>query len=337
MTTTLPNKPSRPQIGSPVHHDDDVPSVEEIKQKILLHKLKTALALAERVKTMPDGSRVIVRFTPVQRLEHQVLIITFSTLAITGLLQRYSQFDAVALIIKFLGDIDALRVIHHLAAVIFIFQSIYHVLALLNTWFVKIERGHMWPQIQDFKNLLGMVKYNLGLVAQRPEFDRYTVEEKLEYWALLWGTPLMIITGVVMWFPIQTTTFLPGYAIPVARALHGWEAVLATLAILVWHMYHTVIKERNTSIFTGVMPEEAMQHEHPLEYQRIMAAFEYVQTIQTQTAQQVSPKSNNKVSVVSDTVIQEKNKKGGTESWTESNAQTVQTGTSGSSAGPTSL
>lgn len=135
----------------------------------------------------------------------------------------------------------------------------------------------MWPSLKDLTDLLSMVKFNLRISQKRPEFDRFSAEEKLEYWALLWGTPLMILTGAMMWFPIQTTAFLPGYAIPIARALHGWEAVLATLAILTWHMYHTVIKEQNKSIFTGLMSEADMKHEHPLEYRRIMAAYEFIQ------------------------------------------------------------
>jgi cytochrome b subunit of formate dehydrogenase len=108
------------------------------------------------------------------------------------------------------------------------------------------------------------------------------MEEKLEYWALLWGTLLMIITGVIMWFPTLATSVLPGDVIPISRALHGWEAILAILAILTWHMYHTVIKEQNRSIFTGTMTEAEMQHGHPLEYRRILAAHQYLQKMASQ-------------------------------------------------------
>ncbi len=142
----------------------------------------------------------------------------------------------------------------------------------------------MWPYLKDFKDLIQMVKFNLGLVKERPEFDRFTAEEKIEYWALIWGTVLMIITGLIMWFPITATSVLPGDIIPVSRALHGWEAVLATLAILTWHTYHVVIKERNRSIFTGIMTEEEMRHNHPLEYRRILAAYEYLQRISRESA-----------------------------------------------------
>lgn len=143
----------------------------------------------------------------------------------------------------------------------------------------------MWPYFRDSRDLFQMVAFNLGLARERPEFDRFSIEEKLEYWALLWGTPLMIITGLIMWFPLVVTSVLPGDAIPVSRALHGWEAILAALAILTWHMYHTLVKEQNRSIFTGTMTETEMQHAHPLEYQRILAAHEYLQKVMaTKTA-----------------------------------------------------
>lgn len=143
----------------------------------------------------------------------------------------------------------------------------------------------MWPRWKDLLDLLHMVRFNLGLARKRPEHDRYSVEEKIEYWALLWGSIVMILTGLIQWFPAQITLLLPGQVVPVSRAIHGWEAVLAALSILVWHMYHTVIKEKNTSIFTGYMSEEEMHETHPLEYRRIMAAYDYLQRLENDSEQ----------------------------------------------------
>ena len=120
------------------------------------------------------------------------------------------------------------------------------------------------------------VMFNAGLTKKRPQFDRYTIEEKLEYWALLWGQLVMGTTGFIMWFPLVVTALLPGEVFAIARTLHRWEAILAALAILTWHMYHGCIKDGNRSIFTGLMSEEEMQHVHPLEYQRILAADAYL-------------------------------------------------------------
>ncbi len=256
-------------------HTDEI-SVEQIKREALDRRVRTARSLAERMRVGPDGSRVFVRFQPSERREHTVLMLTFGTLAITGLLQTFSSLPPVGLLIQFVGGVDAIRVIHRLAAIISAGQSVFHVWRILETWFVKRQRGGMWPYLRDFRNLVQMVMFNIGLTKERPQFDRFTIEEKLEYWALLWGQVVMGTTGFVMWFPLVVTAVLPGEVFPVAQALHRWEAILAALAILTWHMYHGCIKDGNRSIFTGTMSEAEMQHMHPLEYQRILAAHEYL-------------------------------------------------------------
>jgi formate dehydrogenase subunit gamma len=259
-------------------HTEEV-YVEQIKQQALERRIRAARSLAERVQTRPDGSRVFVRFTQSQRIEHVVLMLSFGTLAVTGLLQTYSYLRPVAAAIELAGGIDAIRIIHRLAAIISALQSVYHVWQILVTWFVKRELGGMWPHLRDFQHLLQMIMFNAGLTKKRPQFDRYTIEEKLEYWALLWGQLVMGTTGFIMWFPLVITAILPGEVFAVARALHRWEAILAALAILTWHMYHGCIKDGNRSIFTGLMSEEEMQHTHPLEYQRILAAEAYLKKV----------------------------------------------------------
>ncbi len=83
----------------------------------------------------------------------------------------------------------------------------------------------------------------------------------------------MIITGFMMWNPIATARFLPGDFIPAAKAAHGGEALLAVLAIIVWHMYGVHIKHFNKSMFTGKISEEEMLDEHPLELADIKAGI----------------------------------------------------------------
>jgi cytochrome b subunit of formate dehydrogenase len=101
--------------------------------------------------------------------------------------------------------------------------------------------------------------------------DRYTWEEKVEYWSLIWGTIVMIATGFMLWNPVATARFLPGEFIPAAQVVHGGEALLAILAVLVWHFYSVHLRQFNRSMFTGEMGEHEMQEEHPLELERIRA------------------------------------------------------------------
>jgi cytochrome b subunit of formate dehydrogenase len=264
----------------PDHLVEENNAIEKIRAKVRAHRMRKARELADRLNILPDGELVFTRFNARERFEHQVLIGSFTTLGITGLLQSFSRIGLVGWIINILlGGIDTLRTIHHLAAIVFAIQAVYHFLGILYLWFVRREPGSMWPTWDDLKNLLGTFKFNLNLARERPAFDRFSIEEKVEYWALLWGTVIMGISGIFQWFPTLVTSLLPGIAIPIARTIHAWEAILAVLSILIWHMYHTIIKENNQSIFTGVMTEEEMKESHPLEYQRILAAYEFIQKI----------------------------------------------------------
>jgi len=116
-----------------------------------------------------------------------------------------------------------------------------------------------------------MIAYNLGVAKERPAMKRFNFGEKVEYWAVVWGTFLMAITGYVLWNPVAVSQILPGEFIPAAKAAHGFEAILAVLSILTWHVYHVHIKYFNRSIFTGNLSYHEMEEEHRAELERILA------------------------------------------------------------------
>jgi cytochrome b subunit of formate dehydrogenase len=109
--------------------------------------------------------------------------------------------------------------------------------------------------------------FNLGLSKKEPQFKRFSYVEKAEYWALVWGNAVMIITGFLLWFDNFFVGFLPEGFLEVALVIHFYEAILATLAIVIWHLYSTVFNPHvypmNTSWLTGKMPKEMFHHEHP--------------------------------------------------------------------------
>ncbi len=227
---------------------------------------RDAVDAVKRLRIAADGTQYVVRFTLGQRIEHLVLLLSFTTLGITGLSQSFYTSPVGSFILSLLGGIASTRQVHHVAAFIFGIQSLYHVAVFIDEAFVHRRISKMFPAWSDLTDAIQMIKFNLGLSVHHPRFDRYNFEEKAEYWALVWGTIAMGATGIMQWFPAQLTAILPaGWIIPVGRALHRWEAILAVLAILTWHFYHTIIKTLNLSIFSGNMTIEQMEEEHPLE------------------------------------------------------------------------
>lgn len=210
-------------------------------------------------------SRKYLRFPVTYRVEHWILVATFTTLAVTGLVQKFPMAGVSDGILRLLGGIDTTRVIHHTAAVILMLEAVYHIGAVGFRVFVRRTRLSMLPTITDVRAAVQALLFNLGLSKVRPQQGRFTFEEKVEYWAVVWGTLVMAITGFMMWNPIAATRLLPGEIVPAAKAAHGAEAVLAVLAIIIWHIYHVHVREFNKSMFGGRLTEEEMIEEHPLE------------------------------------------------------------------------
>jgi cytochrome b subunit of formate dehydrogenase/mono/diheme cytochrome c family protein len=201
------------------------------------------------------------------------MMLSFTTLAITGLPQRFSSSPISIAFVGILGGIETLRTIHHIAAIVMMLGTAWHLLVFGYLAYVRRTRLTMLPTLQDLKDGWQALMYNIGRAPSPPQMGRYTFEEKMEYWAFVWGAIIMGVTGFMMWNPISTTRLLPGEVIPAAKAAHGGEALLAVLAIIVWHLYGVHIKRFNRSMFTGRMTEEDMLHEHPLELADIKAGI----------------------------------------------------------------
>ncbi len=208
-----------------------------------------------------------VRFDLSQRIEHIIMLLSFTILAITGLPQKFPTSPISVGIINAFGGIESSRQIHHINAVILMLVSIYHIIAVGYRMIVLRKPITMLPVFEDFKHLFEDIKYYLGLRKKKAAYGRYNYAEKAEYLAVVWGTLIMAITGFMMWNPLATARFLPGQAIPAAKAAHGGEAILAVLAILVWHFYHVHIRTFNKSMFTGKLTKTEMEEDHPAELQ----------------------------------------------------------------------
>jgi formate dehydrogenase gamma subunit len=220
-----------------------------------------------------EAVRRYVRFSLMDRVEHLLVLLSFTTLAITGLVQKFALNAVSIAIVRFWGGIENVRTTHHVAATVLMVIVVFHLIELGYKAFVLRVRLTMLPSLQDVKDAWTAFAYNVGLSKKRPQAGRYGFDEKAEYWALVWGILIMAVTGFMMWNPVTTVRLLPGDFIPAAKTAHGAEAILAVLAIIVWHMYGVHLKRFNESMWTGKLTEEEMLHEHPLELADLKAGL----------------------------------------------------------------
>jgi cytochrome b subunit of formate dehydrogenase len=123
------------------------------------------------------------------------------------------------------------------------------------------------------EKILGIVLYNIGFRKVKPKLDRFSYIEKSEYWALVWGNIVMVATGLILWFDNTFMGLLTKLGWDVARTVHYYEAWLATLAIIVWHVYFVIfnpdVYPMNLAWLKGTITETEMEEEHPVELERI--------------------------------------------------------------------
>jgi formate dehydrogenase subunit gamma len=229
--------------------------------------------MSAKVDIKSEG-QTFIRFARSQRLEHIVLIVTFTLMGFTGLIQKFNQNPIANNAIMALGGIENVRLIHRTVAIILVIEALVHVCALGYRFITKRIAPSMIPTIGDVKDAWQMVLYFFGRRKERPLFDTFDFRQKFEYWSLVWGVLIMALTGFAMWFPIQTAHLFSGQVIVAAKTAHGAEAILAVLAILLWHMYsahlNADIFPMDKAIFNGKVSRERMVHEHPLQYARLM-------------------------------------------------------------------
>lgn len=210
-----------------------------------------------------------------ERIQHIFLFTTFFTLVITGFGLLYPESFWVKWIVAVVGKnaFEARGVVHRIAAVIMVIASVYHIFYIIFT-----KRGRkfifdMWFKIQDFKDMFSYLKYITGISKDKPKFGRFSYIEKMEYWAVVWGTVVMGATGGVLWFENEFLRLIGMDGMYIATAIHLYEAILASLAILVWHFYFIFINPdvfpMNKAWLTGYLTHEQMKHEHPLELEQI--------------------------------------------------------------------
>ncbi len=233
--------------------------------------------LAEAPQTSARAGSV-VRFDPHQRVQHALMMSSFIILALTGLPQKFSGLGLSQWWVQALGGLEIVRTIHRTAGFIMLSDCLYHLGYLTYRMGVQRQLGplRMLPGPHDLRDAFQTILYFLGVAPAKPRFDRFSYLEKFDYWAVFWGIFMIGGSGLMLVFPVLATRVLPGQVIPVAIVIHSDEAILAVGWILVVHMFNVHLAPWvfpfNPAIFTGKLTTHQCAEDHPLEWERLVAA-----------------------------------------------------------------
>lgn len=232
------------------------------------------VALNKTIPLKKETVQKITRFNIHQIIQHAGLMVSFTLLVVTGLPLKFHSWSISQWWIGLWGGIEVTRSVHRFAAWAIVIVCLYHLVYLWYNLAVlkKPFPVKMIPSGQDFVGLFQEMMYFVGIRKKRPKFDRFNWREKFDYWAIFWGMPIMVGTGLVLMYPVLVTRFLPGWVVPAALIAHSDEATLALTWIFLVHIFFNHFSPGvfplNTSIFTGKVPGERYRRDHALEYER---------------------------------------------------------------------
>jgi cytochrome b subunit of formate dehydrogenase len=226
-------------------------------------------AAAPPVKDV-TGDRYFVRLNYSERMQHMVFAICFIVLVITGFMLKIP--DSIVKSFGTAGEIifNYRSILHRTAGTTMILVGLYHFYYL-----VFKRAGRRWlfdmlPRLKDLKDMRDNFLYYINLKKEPPEFDRFCYKHKIEYGALIAGTTIVSATGLILWTEYKWSKFI----VDIATLVHGMEAILACLAIMIWHLYEIHFRPHKSPLdntwLTGVVNEEQMKEEYALHYKKIM-------------------------------------------------------------------
>ncbi|MCC6672250.1 MAG: hypothetical protein IT458_14405 [Planctomycetes bacterium] len=248
------------------------------------------------------AARHYVRFTPFNRALHVMIIVSFLGLALTGMALKFAEAGWAKVLAALLGGTETAGWIHRVCAVITFAYMGLHLFDVARRFRASGKTpiefffgpDSMMPSWRDVKEFMGTARWFAGL-GPRPKYGKWTYWEKFDYFAVFWGVIVIGFSGLVLWFPVFFTHFLPGWMINVCTIIHSEEALLATGFIFTIHFFNTHMRPEkfpmDRVVFTGRMTVEELKADKPGLYEELVASGElekYLADPPTTTAQRAA-------------------------------------------------
>lgn len=241
---------------------------------MLLHNLVDLLSKLIRRKPRREGGEVVLRMGLWFRVAHWGIMASFPTLVVTGFALKYPESWWAKPLSLWESHSGVRGGLHRVAAVVMIAATAFHIVHLAMK---KRDRSFLWamiPTIKDATDMLHVFRYNLGLTKQEPKFGKFNYAEKMEYWAFLWGTVVMALSGFLLWFNNFALRHFAKWVTDAATAVHWYEALLATFSILIWHFYLVIfdpaVYPMDTAWLDGKIPADHYRHARPAYFRALV-------------------------------------------------------------------
>jgi formate dehydrogenase gamma subunit len=241
---------------------------------MLLHNLLDLLSKLIRRKPRLESSEVALRMNLWFRIAHWGVMVSFPTLVFTGFALKFPESWWAKPFLLWESSAGVRGGLHRTAAVVMASATLFHFIHLAVRKRDRSFLSAMIPTIKDATDMLAVFRYNLGLTKQEPKFLKFNYAEKMEYWAFLWGTTVMALSGLLLWFNNFTLRHFPKWVTDAATAVHWYEALLATFAILIWHFYLVIfdpaVYPMDTAWIDGKIPADHYRHSRPAYYRELV-------------------------------------------------------------------
>jgi cytochrome b subunit of formate dehydrogenase len=222
-----------------------------------------------------DEGEMFQRFNRNFRFQHMVMFSSVILLIITGMPIKFPNFILSRIVINLWGGINNSTLVHRIGAGMLIYFMVHHLFYTILSRDGRRDFLLLIPMPKDLRDAVQNVRFFLGKEGEKPKFGRFSYIEKFDYWAVYWGCIIMIGSGLLLWGESIALKYMPKYVLDIAHEAHSDEAMLATLAIVIWHFYNVHF---NPERFPGTLmwwhgqiSEHEIKEEHPLEYDEIMA------------------------------------------------------------------
>ena len=228
----------------------------------------------ERRKRREGADGTVERLSLHLRVQHMVLFASTIILIVTGLPIKFHDASVSVFLINLMGGPEVTRIIHRIGAVGLTCVGAYHLFYSMAFEAGRRDFGLLIPRPQDIKDFFHQMGYFLGIRREKPLFGRFSYIEKFDYWAVYWGMVVMITSGYLLWFKVLAINQFGKSIYDIAVEAHSDEALLATLAIIIWHFYNVHFNPKrfpgSLTWWNGRMRVEDFKEEHALEYEEML-------------------------------------------------------------------